>query len=241
MPELLESESFFPSESETRNEAIAWLDALRESVEDTTIPLSFSPFFSSKLNPCQNISHIYALLPPLPESINSTALVRHCITVICKIIEHVNPGQSPVITGGHLVYVLGKQVQFIYPLEFDKVIWMMSPLHIEMAFISAIGDWLERSDWVEIFKRSKINTVGRIENFFSGINMKQSCYVHQVSLTSLVYLSNIAFKDQTEFGSYVIWRNEIKKRPVIACYWLAVNDMEMILFYVYKKYPYCRF
>ena len=110
-----------------------------------------------------------------------------------------------------------------------------------MAFISAIGDWLERSDWVEIFKRSKINTVGRIENFFSGINMKQSCYVHQVSLTSLVYLSNIAFKDQTEFGSYVIWRNEIKKRPVIACYWLAVNDMEMILFYVYKKYPYCRF
>ena len=43
MPELLESESFFPSESETRNEAIACLDALRESVEDTII--FFTIFF----------------------------------------------------------------------------------------------------------------------------------------------------------------------------------------------------
>lgn len=39
----LQSESFFPSESE--NEVSAWLDALRESVEDTTIPLSLSTFF----------------------------------------------------------------------------------------------------------------------------------------------------------------------------------------------------
>ena len=103
MPELLESESFFPSESETRNEAIAWLDALRESVEDTTIPLSFLAFFSSNLNPCQNISDISVLLPLLPGSINSTAIVRHCITVICKIIEHFNPGQSPLITDDQLV------------------------------------------------------------------------------------------------------------------------------------------
>ena len=41
----------------------------------------------------------------------------------------------------------------MYPLEFDKVIWMIGPLHIEMAFISVIGDWLEGSGWVDIFKR----------------------------------------------------------------------------------------
>ena len=59
-----------------------WLDPLRQSVEDTTIPLSFSAFFSSNLNPNQNISDISALLPLLPESINSTAMVGHCITVL---------------------------------------------------------------------------------------------------------------------------------------------------------------
>ena len=37
----LQSESFLPSESETRNENTAWLEALRESLEETIIPLSF--------------------------------------------------------------------------------------------------------------------------------------------------------------------------------------------------------
>ena len=80
------------------------------------------------------------LLQLLPKPINSTAMVSHCIIIICKIIEHVNPGQSPVITGNQPVYALGRQVSFMYPLEFDKVIWMMGPLQTEIAFISAIGD-----------------------------------------------------------------------------------------------------
>ena len=49
-------------------------------------PLSFSALFSRNLNPYMNISDISALLPLLPESINSTAMVRDCITVICNII-----------------------------------------------------------------------------------------------------------------------------------------------------------
>ena len=53
-------------------------------------------------------SDIFALLPLLSDSINSTAMVCHCITVICEITEHVNPGKSPVITGDRPVYVLGK-------------------------------------------------------------------------------------------------------------------------------------
>ena len=106
----------------------------------------------------------------------------------------------------------------MYPQEFDKVVWMMGPLQIKMAFISAIGDWFEGRDWVDIFKRSKINTVGRIESFLSGTNVKRSRHIHQISLASLVYLSNIAFKDQTEFDSYDILRNKIKKKSVNSCF-----------------------
>ena len=94
-------------------------------------------------------------LPLLPKSIKSAASVRHCITVICKIIEHINPDQNPVINGDQPVNALGKHAQFMYSLQFGKVIWMMGPLHIETAFISAIGDWLEGSGWVDICKRSK--------------------------------------------------------------------------------------
>ena len=96
-----------------------------------------------------------ALLPLLPKSVNSTVTVRHCITVICKIIEHVNPGQSLVITGNQPVYALRKQIQFMYSLKFDKVISMMGSLHIEMAFISAIGDCFEWSGWIDVLKDQK--------------------------------------------------------------------------------------
>ena len=87
---------------------------------------------------------------------------------------------------------------------FDKVIWMMAPLHIEMAFISAIGDWFEGRGWVDTFKKSKINTAGGNESFLSGVNVKQSRYAHQVFLASLVSLSNITFKDQAKLDSYDI-------------------------------------
>ena len=66
----------------------------------------------------------------------------------------------------------------MYLLESGKVIWMMGPLHIEMAFISAIGDWLEGSGWVNIFIRLKINTVGRVESFLGGTSVKRSSYAH---------------------------------------------------------------
>ena len=65
-------------------------------------------------------------------------MVRHCNTLSVKILSifilHIQP-----------VNALGWQVQFMYPLEFDKVIWVMGPLHIEMVFISATRDWLEGS------------------------------------------------------------------------------------------------
>ena len=104
-----------------------------------------------------------------------------------------------------------------------------------MAYISAIGDLLRGSNWADISKRSKINIVGRIESFLRGANVKRSRYVHQVSLASLVHLSNIAFKDQSEVDSYIIWWYEVKKRSANACYWLTIIDIEVILFLFIKS------
>ena len=66
-----------------------------------------------------------------------------------------------------------------------------------------MGDWREGSGWVDIFKRS-IKCVERTESFLVGENVKRSRYAQEVSLALLVYLSNIAFKDQNEFDSYDI-------------------------------------
>ena len=45
----------------------------------------------------------------------------------------------------------------------SNLVWMMGPLHIEMAFINAIGDWLDWLDgsgWCEVFNKADISTPG---------------------------------------------------------------------------------
>jgi hypothetical protein len=37
-----------------------------------------------------------------------------------------------------------------------------------MNFLSAIGDWLEGSGWVELLTKSSINTPGRAESMLRG-------------------------------------------------------------------------
>ena len=44
----------------------------------------------------------------------------------------------PIVTADQPVYVLGKQVQWLYPHEFGNIIWMMVPLRIEMMFLNII-------------------------------------------------------------------------------------------------------
>ena len=49
-------------------------------------------------------------MPLLQESINSPAIVRHCMSVIQGVTKKLNPEQSTVITADQPVYTLGKQI-----------------------------------------------------------------------------------------------------------------------------------
>ena len=48
------------------------------------------------------------MLPLLNESINSHAMVAHCMKILKKLIEKINPNQIPVITGDQPVFALMK-------------------------------------------------------------------------------------------------------------------------------------
>ncbi len=54
---------------------------------------------------------------------------------------------------------ISKQVQWLYPDLYgeDKLLMMIGALHIEMCFLSTIGDWLDGSGWVELLV-NKIST-----------------------------------------------------------------------------------
>ena len=105
-------------------------------------------------------------MPLLKESVNSAAMGRHCMGLIKELTRKVNPQQkSSVISGDQPVYALGKQVQWMYQDVFAEDVWMMGPIHIKMALICLIGDFLEGSGWVEIFKLAMVNTPLRVESF----------------------------------------------------------------------------
>ena len=51
---------------------------------------------------------------------------------------------------------------------------MMGILHIEMDVLNLIGNWLDGSGWVDVFKKAFINTPGRVESFLKGTNMNRA-------------------------------------------------------------------
>ena len=81
----------------------------------------------------------------------------------------------------------------MYPDDFKDMNWMMGPLHIGMAFMAVIGDWLEESGWDTVFVKSNINTSDRAQSFLWGNKVKRSRYAHQVSLAALIQLIQESF------------------------------------------------
>ena len=106
---------------------------------------------------------------------------------------------------------------------------MLGPLHIEMAFMNAIGDWLEGSGWVQVLENANFSTTGRIESFLSGKKVKQTKYAHQVTLAVLKKLADAASQNQTEFADFESWRKSIKEKNANHCFWFQAIELEKLL------------
>ena len=59
---------------------------------------------------------------------------------------------------------------------------MMGPLHFDMAFLSAIGDWLEMCGLTVLLEKANINILGWVESLLDGDKVEKSRYAHQISL-----------------------------------------------------------
>ena len=90
-------------------------------------------------------------------------MVTHYFKVISKVVKELNRQQPTFIIADQPVYAIAKQVQWLLPDEYKNVVVLMDPLHIKMAFLNAISDWLKGSGWVTIFERAHMTSVGRID------------------------------------------------------------------------------
>ena len=111
-----------------------------------------------------------ALLPLFLDSAHTVAMIRHSMDVVKNAVEHVNPGQTPVVTLDQPLFALAKQIQWKWPEKYgeDKMVVMFGGLHIEMAALKTLGDWLRGSGWVQALVQADIAKPGTADSFLRG-------------------------------------------------------------------------
>lgn len=91
------------------------------------------------------------------------------MAVIKLSVEQLNPGQVPVIAFDQPLFAVGKEIQWLWPSDYgeNKFVIVFEGLHIEMAFLKVIGDWLEGSGWTVILADANVATPGTAVSFLS--------------------------------------------------------------------------
>ncbi|KAJ8385807.1 hypothetical protein AAFF_G00181630 [Aldrovandia affinis] len=94
-------------------------------------------------------------------------MIRHSMDVVKNAVEHLNPGQTPVVTFDQPLFALAKQIQWKWPESYgeDQIVVMFGGLHIEMVALKTLGDWLQGSGWVQALVQAEIATAGTADSF----------------------------------------------------------------------------
>ena len=91
--------------------------------------VSWGAFHSRDLSTSPSVSAISALLPLFPDQAKSIAMIRHAMDIIKLSVNHLNPGQVPVIALDQPPFAVGKEIQ-----------WNWSDLYGEKKFVVMFGN-----------------------------------------------------------------------------------------------------
>ena len=176
-------------------------------------------------------------MPLFTEVAHSAAMMAHAMNLSAKAIQHLHPGQIPVITMDQPLYSIAKQIQWTWPDTFgeDKYVVVMWGLHIEMNVMKLLGDILTGSGWTAILVQSEVTTSGRADAILKGSHVTRSRYIHQVKAAVLHLLQVSAFQkyieslgqedQQIDFKS---WSSSKSSEIPQFKYWDLVLELELL-------------
>ncbi len=130
-----------------------WLDTVEQNylqVVDHDSSISWAAYHASQQQVKDFPPTITAMLPLFHDDSKSFAMIRHSMDVIKQAVQELNPAQVPVITLDQPLYTIAKLIQWNWPENYgeDHFVIVLGGLHIEMAGLKVIGDWLEDTGWV---------------------------------------------------------------------------------------------
>ena len=179
-------------------EEYTWLEHTRRVIEDNTGTdenISWSAFHASRQPQLARTISPTALLPLFFDSTHTVAMIRHPVDVVKNAVEHVTPGQTPVVTLDQPLFALAKQIQWKWPEKYgeDKMVVIFGGLHIEMAALKTLGDWMRGSGWVQSLVQADIATPGTADSFLRAAHVTRSRIAHQITATTLHILQRRAY------------------------------------------------
>ncbi len=104
-------------------EEFEWLEDVKETVSNDGqgLPqnksISWSIHHSNRCGSKETNTKpaISSLLPLFPDQAKSAAMICHFLNIIKASVDHLNPGQIPVVAMDQPLYALAKQIQLIFP------------------------------------------------------------------------------------------------------------------------------
>jgi hypothetical protein len=87
--------------------------------------------------------------------------------VIKLSVNHLNPGQVPVIALDQPLYAVAKEIQWKMRDNYgeDKFVMVFGGLHVEQAFLKVNAQWLENRGWIADLVDANVATPGTAESF----------------------------------------------------------------------------
>lgn len=178
-----------------------------------------------------------ALLPLFPDSAHTVEMIRHSMNVISKAVKKVNADQTPVITFDQPLYAIAKQIQWTWPEKYgeDQFVVFFGGLHIEMAALRTLGDWLKGSGWSQALVQAGITTAGTADSFLKAAHVTRTRRAHQVTAAALYTLQQQAYQHYSATGSGQVtlgfqeWCQKREQKYPQHKYWATVLHLELCM------------
>ena len=106
------------------------------------------------------------------------------------------PNQITVIALDAPLYALANYVQWQWSRTHgeDKYIVMFGGLHIEMALLNTVGDYLEGCGWTSVLTQAGITSTGTADSFIWVTHLTRTRHAHQVTALDLGKLQEDAYR-----------------------------------------------
>ena len=229
---------------------LPWMEYVKNNIEeDITVTkdsnLSWAAYHAAQQTKSTKPCTVSALLPLFTEKSGSVAMIKHTMDVVRNTTNHINPGQTPVLTLDQPLFAIAKLIQWNFPQTYGEGMYiiMFGGLHIEMMATKLAGQWLEDSGWTAALEAAEVATEGTADACTKASHLTKSRHAHQVTAAALYVLLQKAYQKYSQewnppaiFMGFDEWCQQMASEQPQFLYWFRTLELELTILKLVKSF-----